>query len=229
MIRNFLKKLYFVPSPTLNIFAKRNMKKIMDLLREKENIKILNIGCGERFISGKVLTNKYKKINVDIFPFHGVDTLADAHFLPFKEETFDLVICQALLEHTKAPWKVSEEILRVLKKGGIVYAEVPFLQGFHPSPDDFYSFTIHGIEEIFSKFKKIEANVCVGPSSTLSWILREYISGFFTLFSNHSYFQKIVYFFSGWLTFPIKYIDYIFPGKSLFYRIASGIYFIGEK
>lgn len=48
---------------------------------------------------------------------------ANAEEMPFKDKTFDYVICSHLLEHVENPEKVIQEIMRVGKSG---YIEVPF-------------------------------------------------------------------------------------------------------
>lgn len=42
----------------------------------------------------------------------------DIHTLPFDDETFDLVVCNIVLEFTDNPKQIVFEALRVLKKGG---------------------------------------------------------------------------------------------------------------
>lgn len=229
MIKEFLKKLYFVPSPTLNLSARENIKKIVKRNKNNKKIIVLNLGIGERFIGGEYLKNSFKIYNLDINFFPDVNVIADAHKLPFKGGAFDIVISQAVLEHTEDPWEVVNEIYRILRNKGIVYVEVPFLQGFHPSPSDYYRFTIQGLEKLFSRFKKIDLNVCVGPSSTLSWVLREYLSGVFSFFSENKFLYGLGYFIAGWITFPIKYFDFILSKRRVSHKIASGLYFIGEK
>lgn len=229
MIKRILKKLYFVPRATINLSAKKNIKRVSEMMRNRKNIIILNLGCGERFIGGESLKEYFRLINLDIYKFPEVDIIADAHLLPFKDNSFDAIISQAVLEHTEDPWVVANEIYRILKNKGIVYVEVPFLQGFHPSPSDYYRFTIQGLEKLFSKFEKIDLNVCVGPSSTLSWILREYLTGVMSFFSGSKFLLSLGSFISGWITFPIKYLDFLFAKKSLSHKIASGLYFLGEK
>lgn len=49
---------------------------------------------------------------------------ADAHNLPFFNESFDLVLCTEVLEHVLDPKGVLEEIRRVLKKQGIAVVEM---------------------------------------------------------------------------------------------------------
>ncbi len=53
----------------------------------------------------------------------------DAYQLAFKDETFDIVYSQGLLEHFKDPKPLLLEQKRVCKKGGFVIADVP--QKYH--------------------------------------------------------------------------------------------------
>jgi len=50
---------------------------------------------------------------------------ADAHKLPFGDNTFDFVTCQTVLIHLKDPEVALKEILRVLKPGGLLLAVEP--------------------------------------------------------------------------------------------------------
>ena len=50
---------------------------------------------------------------------------ADAHNLPFKDEAFDLVFSQGVLEHFSDPRPVVEEQRRVLRSGGRLIISVP--------------------------------------------------------------------------------------------------------
>lgn len=49
---------------------------------------------------------------------------ADAHSLPFKAGSFDLIICTEVLEHVKDPQIVLKEIKRVLSKKGVAIIEM---------------------------------------------------------------------------------------------------------
>lgn len=55
---------------------------------------------------------------VDEVAGKGVDVVANAHKLPFENDTFDLVLCTEVLEHDSAPWKTLQEIYRVLRLAG---------------------------------------------------------------------------------------------------------------
>ena len=47
--------------------------------------------------------------------------VADALNLPFRDESFDVVICSHVYEHVPDPQRMFDEIFRVLRKGGICY------------------------------------------------------------------------------------------------------------
>lgn len=55
--------------------------------------------------------------------------LADGRSSPFKDNTFDIVFHQGLLEHFPSPLDLLRENLRILKKGGLLVVDVP--QTYH--------------------------------------------------------------------------------------------------
>ena len=56
----------------------------------------------------------------------------DMHRMPFGENTFDIVLCNHVLEHVKDDARALAEIRRVLRPGGWAILQVPF---FSPVPD----------------------------------------------------------------------------------------------
>ena len=54
-----------------------------------------------------------------------------------------------------------------------MYAEIPFLQGYHADPHDYQRYTRSGIVELFGDFDLLETGVCVGPASALGWMLTD--------------------------------------------------------
>ncbi len=81
----------------------------------------LNLGCGKLLMKGWV--------NVDI---RGGQVIADAAFLPFRRHSFDEVLTSHVLEHVDDLGAVMNEIHRVLRRGGILKARVPYgLKGLY--------------------------------------------------------------------------------------------------
>jgi SAM-dependent methyltransferase len=180
--------------------------------------RVMDLGSGMRRLRAGA-------INLDIGPFPNVDVIGDGVRLPFPCNCFDVVVCQAVLEHVPDPQTVVAEIGRVLRPGGHVYVEVPFLQGFHADPHDYQRYTLGGVEHLMQSFKKEASGVCVGPSSALAWVLREYLA----LFVGKDRVRTFASHLFGWLTFWIKYLDVLLTRNPQTHVIASGLFFLGRK
>ncbi len=204
------------PDPTLNVRGKQ-IKELLLQFDMKED-SILDLGSGGRRIEEFVYS-------FDIQEEGHIDIVGDAHLLPFKNSVFKLIICTALLEHVIDPKDVVREIKRCLAVDGIVYVQVPFLEGYHGDPHDYYRFTIEGIEELFSNFILIEKGVCIGPISVLVWYFRKFLTIFFV----NKPLNKAIEFITGWLLFPLKFLDYIFIRARNAHIISGGVYYIGKK
>ncbi len=181
---------------------------------------ILELGAGTRRRSVNI-------INLEIESGSAVDIVADGHLLPFKDNAFDAVISEAVLEHVRAPTAVTAEIYRILKPGGFVCAAVPFLQGYHASPHDYQRWTLPGIVELFSAFTEMESGACAGPTASLHWIFREYV-GLLCSFGN-LLLAKVFSLIIGWITFPIVLLDSILLWNRHTHILASAVYFLGKK
>ncbi|MGA2912006.1 MAG: class I SAM-dependent methyltransferase [Methanoregula sp.] len=51
----------------------------------------------------------------------------DLQELNFDDNFFDIILCSDVFEHVRLPQKAFSEVFRVLKKGGILVLQVPFL------------------------------------------------------------------------------------------------------
>jgi len=218
-------RLYYflitVLSPVLiNPYQKR---KILSILRTfDETSIILNLGSGPTYYM-----NRKDIINVDLLPFKEVDIVADVTDLPVEDESVDLIINVAMLEHIPNPRTVVEEMYRVLKQGGKVISYLPFIVPFHSAPSDFHRWTIHGIKELFSGFHQLEISVGCGPTSGMLWVLQEWLSILLS-FGNKTL-HDVLFLTFMLFTAPVKMLDVFmvkFPNAD---RIASGFYVFGEK
>lgn len=104
--------------------------------------------------------------------FQGPDVFGDGHKLPFKDNSFDLVLSQAVIEHLYDPFTAVTEIFRVLKPGGVVYVESAFIQPLHAVPYHFFNTTSWGLEQLFKNFEIKQVTHEGNLSQTLEWFYR---------------------------------------------------------
>lgn len=108
-------------------------------------------------------------VNLNVGPFPNVEVVADAHHLPYADNSVDAIFCEAVIEHLSMPFEAAEEMFRVLKPGGEAFVATPFLQAYHGYPHHYQNFTLTGHEHLFRSkgFDIIESGACVGPIYTL--------------------------------------------------------------
>ena len=99
---------------------------------------VLDIGCGSgwilRTLANSGLLNLYgvdisrgqymKQKEKDGLPVAFAE--ADAYFLPFREESMDVILMSEILEHLETPADAVGEAVRVLRKGGKFLITVPW-------------------------------------------------------------------------------------------------------
>ena len=114
-------------------------------------------------------------VEVEAGIFRNTDVLADAHNLPFKDESFSLCIAMNAFEHYHTPETAAAEIFRVLKPGATVFIHTAFIQPLHEAPYHFFNATPFGVSRWFREFSDISMATPVNfnPVFALSWIVSE--------------------------------------------------------
>lgn len=130
--------------------TRRNLEKFLEKYRSDK--KTLDIGSGGSSY-GKFFPNR---LTVDIDPMRKPEIVADVHCLPFKNEEFEMVLCTEVLEHTKNPQLAVNEMMRVLKKNGLIVLTTRFVYPLHDSPNDFFRFTKYGLRELFKNWEVVD-------------------------------------------------------------------------
>lgn len=92
----------------------------------------LDLGCGPRDQFAPLSYLGFDYVGVD-FDSPAADLLADAHSIPFVDESFDCVFSYAVLEYLHNPFIAIDEISRVLKPGGWFIGTVSQGEPFHSS------------------------------------------------------------------------------------------------
>jgi SAM-dependent methyltransferase len=91
-------------------------------------------------------------IGIDMREGPGVDRVLDLEDpLPLDLYRFAHIDCISVLEHSRRPWLMAQNIERLLNSGGSLYITAPFAWRVHAYPDDYFRFTINGVKALFTK------------------------------------------------------------------------------
>ncbi|MEX2706495.1 MAG: class I SAM-dependent methyltransferase [Candidatus Freyrarchaeum guaymaensis] len=115
---------------------------LLDTLKKFKQLKgkrVLDIGSGSGGISIAFVKNNVETVNFDTERKYTIvaqrwaeengvklnQMLASGEETPFKNESFDVVICSDVIEHLEKPEKLVREISRILKRNGLLYITCP--------------------------------------------------------------------------------------------------------
>ena len=156
--------------------AAENAQRFLAELRKRADKPVILVVGGGAVGSGAEALYSAEDVQLvgfDLYGSENVQLLADAHHMPFADGSFDGVWVQAVLEHVLEPQVVVDEIGRVLRDDGLVYAETPFLQAVHEGPYDFTRFTDSGHRWLFRRFELIDSGAVLGPFAQLLWSINQ--------------------------------------------------------
>ena len=95
---------------------------------------LLDAGCGTGWFSAEAIARGARTVSLDLGRKLLIRTgekcssarvQASALAAPFPAGTFDIVVSSEMIEHTAAPRRALQELLRVLKPGGVLALTVP--------------------------------------------------------------------------------------------------------
>ena len=111
---------------------------------------VLDVGCAEgkpkKFLpqGASYIGLDYYSTAMDWYDTRP-DVFGDAQALPFADNSIDHALLLDVIEHIPEPDKSLAELYRVLKPGGSLILQVPFLYPLHDEPLDFHRWTRHGL------------------------------------------------------------------------------------
>lgn len=147
---------------------------INQLFKDRKDIKILDVACGEGAFASRLFDTGFKNVNcVDIdshnFKFSGrinfteidLNNYSDvSHFVTNNAGEYDLVIGMETIEHLENPWLYIHMLKTVLKKDGVLILTTPNINSI-------YSKIIYILRDRFFLF--MESNLSyyhINPIST---------------------------------------------------------------
>lgn len=137
---------------------------------------MLNAGCGDRDLRSWLAAEGVTElVNFDIASSIPGAVLGSLEDMPFPEDRFDAVLCNAVLEHVGHVDAVIAELARVLSPRGYAVLAVPFLQPYHQCPTDFRRYTADGLIALGegAGLKLVSVNPVHSMAQTLGWIAWE--------------------------------------------------------
>jgi SAM-dependent methyltransferase len=216
----------WIPSPSLDS-AGQAWRQLLGRPTSQQGVRTcLIIGAGDdTSLADEMKTHFDRVIVSDVVLGPNVDVICDGMELPIRNDAVDCVLLLAVLEHVLDPAKVVSEVRRVLREGGLVVADTPFMQPVHMRQYDFTRFTDLGYRWLFRDFEEIQRGVSVGPASGLVWSVM-YL--FRSLGWNRGS-ALVLATIARLLFFWLKYLDLLIARRPAARDAAAGLYFVGKK
>lgn len=190
------------------------------LRRLDPGARIADVGAGGRRITPDTFT-------IDAVAEDRVDLACDIHRIPLPDASFDCVFCTGTLQYVRDPLGVLAEIHRLLRPGGIIHVEAPFLQIYAPDPEeDFWRWTLPGLRLTCQRagFSVLESGVHMGPTSVLVSVTVRYLDGLLP-----GRLGPAAAYVSRFVLRPLLPLDRLWRHRSTSVVIASGVYVVGVR
>jgi SAM-dependent methyltransferase len=160
---------------------------VLEMYAAKEKFgKILEVGAvpsEASLLRAKFFDGSQEKIGINL---DGPHSYKDIHIVKgnanhmdcFQDEEFDLIVCNAMLEHDPFFWRSISEMKRVLKKGGILIIGVP---GFDTLKNEEWNEKFKNILRKFPFLQKVFGRKFLGMlfNSTPTFKLHNYPGDFY--------------------------------------------------
>lgn len=142
-------------------YRERILSKILKYVSLTDQVKVIDIGCGDGGDCELLSKNVKEIIGIDV-EFNSkwpktknakiAFSVSDVCNLPFPDESFELVFEKDVLHHVEDKMKASKEILRITKTGG----QIICIEGNRYNPIFYFHMTLMQGHDHFSKSFFIE-------------------------------------------------------------------------
>lgn len=214
------------PEISLRINARRTLRRLRELLLQRESARVLVVGGSIRGLAMEELDHpSIELVETDAALGPRTALICDGHSLPFADASFDAVVAQCVLEHVIDPERCVAEFHRVLRQDGFAYAETAFLQHVHGGRYDFKRYSELGHRRLFRQFDTIDSGATDGPATVLAWSYEQLL---LTLIPAKKL-RNVVKAFARFTSFFVKYLDYAIVDRAAALDGASAVYFLGRR
>ncbi len=199
--------------------VRRALARCLDELRPGEFG--LDLGGGARRLDARL-------VNLDLADLPEVDIAAPALPLPFRDASLGLVVAQEVLEHLADPAACLREIHRVLRPGGLLYLQTPWMLGWHSGPSDFWRFSQEGLGQLLGGAFAVELLApSLGHGSGLYRVGVEYLAITAGALARPLYLPAKAA--AALLLIPFRWADLLSALSPEAHRIAGGFFAIARR
>ena len=141
-------------------------------------IRVLDVGCGVKPYEPLFAPFAASYVGVDPVANPHADLLGSVEDLPVEDGSFDVVLCNQVLEHCDDPRRAVGELSRVNAPGGRVLTSTHGVMAYHPSPTDYWRWTHAGLEKLFAEngaWSSVRVTPASGTTACLGMIASIYI------------------------------------------------------
>jgi SAM-dependent methyltransferase len=126
--------------------------------------RVLDVGCGSKPYEPLFAPFAASYVGVDPVENPRAELRGSVEALPVEDASFELVLCNQVLEHCDDPVQAVHELRRVTAPRGRVLASTHGVMPYHPSPTDYWRWTHAGLAKLFEDNAEW-ASVRVTPAS----------------------------------------------------------------
>ena len=149
-----------------------------DAFAELGTYRVLDVGCGEKPYEPLFAPFTSSYVGVDPVENPRAELRGSVEELPVEDESFDVVLCNQVLEHCDDPRRAVSELRRVTAPGGRVLASTHGVMAYHPSPTDYWRWTHAGLEKLFrenAEWASVRVAPASGTTACLGMLLSMYL------------------------------------------------------
>jgi SAM-dependent methyltransferase len=142
-----------------------------------DGVRVLDVGSGVKPYFPFFEPYASEFVSVDIAN-PAADLEGAVEDLPVPAGSFDIVICNQVLEHSADPAQAVRELRRVVAPGGRVLASTHGVQVYHPAPDDLWRWTHAGLERLFADngdWRSVTVTPSSGTTACVGMLIAIYV------------------------------------------------------
>ena len=158
--------------------ANPGLSDFVEAVRAHPDKLYLDVGCGRR---GRTFDNCHY---LEVYPSVSADIVIEpACRYPIADASLDGIGCFAVMEHMEEPWLAATEFRRMLKPGGMVFIDYPFLVPVHGYPSHYYNATREGLARLFDDgFEQLR--LTTEPNQTPDHAIQWQLAGLIEMLTN---------------------------------------------